>query len=42
MVFAAGFHLRRPGEGMNAGPNLILAALVGFVAVGRLVFAPYV
>ena len=42
MVFAAVFHLRRDGEGMNAGMNLVLAALVAFVAYGRLVLAPYV
>jgi hypothetical protein len=42
MVFAAGFHLRREGEGMNAAPNIILAVLAAFVAYGRLVLAPYV
>ncbi|MEA2608336.1 MAG: hypothetical protein QOJ75_579 [Chloroflexota bacterium] len=42
MVFAAAFHLRRDGEGMNAVMNLVLAALVAFVAYGRLVLAPYV
>jgi hypothetical protein len=42
MVFAAGFHLRREGEGRNAVMNLVLAAMVAFVAYGRLVVAPYV
>ena len=42
MVFAAGFHLRREGEGRNAVMNLVLAGLVAFVAYGRLVIAPYV
>jgi putative oxidoreductase len=42
MVLAAGFHLRRQGEGMNAAMNLVLAAVVAFVAYGRLVLAPYV
>ena len=42
VVFAAVFHLRRDGEGMNAAMNLILAALAAFVAYGRLVLAPYV
>lgn len=42
MVFAAVFHLRRAGEGMNAVMNVVLGALAGFVAYGRLVLAPYV
>jgi hypothetical protein len=41
VVFAAVFHLRRDGEGMNAVMNLV-AALAGFVAYGRLVLEPYV
>ncbi|HEY8635653.1 MAG TPA: DoxX family protein [Candidatus Limnocylindrales bacterium] len=42
MLFAAGFHIRREGEVRNAVMNLVLAALVAFVAYGRLVLAPYV
>jgi uncharacterized membrane protein YphA (DoxX/SURF4 family) len=42
VVFAAVFHVRREGEGMNAAMNLIIAALAAFVAYGRLVLAPYV
>ncbi|MEA2535233.1 MAG: hypothetical protein QOJ93_3044 [Actinomycetota bacterium] len=42
VVFAAVFHLRRVGEGMNAVTNLVLAALAAFVAYGRLVLEPYV
>jgi uncharacterized membrane protein len=42
VVFAAVFHLRRDGEGMNAAMNLVIAALAGFVAYGRLVLEPYV
>ena len=40
MVFAAMFHLRRDGEGMNVVANLILGSLGAFVAYGRLVLAP--
>jgi uncharacterized membrane protein len=42
MVLAAGFHLRRPGEASNAATNLVLGGLAAFVAIGRLVLAPYV
>jgi uncharacterized membrane protein len=42
MVFAAVFHLRRDGEAANAAFNLVLGALAGFVAYGRLALAPYV
>jgi uncharacterized membrane protein len=42
MVFAAGFHLRREGEGTRAVPNIILAVLAAVVVYGRLVLAPYV
>jgi uncharacterized membrane protein len=42
LVFAAVFHLRRSGEGMNAAMNVVLGALTAFVAYGRLVLAPYV
>ena len=42
MVFAAVFHLRRDGEGMNAAASLVLVALAAFVVYGRLVLAPYV
>jgi hypothetical protein len=41
-VFAAGFHLRREGEDRNAVMNVVLAALIAFVAYGRLIVAPYV
>jgi uncharacterized membrane protein len=42
MIFGAAFHLRRFGEGSNAASNLVLAALLAFVAIGRLVLAPYI
>jgi hypothetical protein len=42
MIFGAAFHLRRGGEGSNAASNLVLAALLAFVAIGRLVLAPYI
>ena len=42
MVLAAGFHLRRDGEGRNAATNLVLGGMAAFVAYGRLVLAPYV
>jgi uncharacterized membrane protein len=42
LLFAAVFHLRRDGEGVNAAMNLVLGALTAFVAYGRLVLAPYV
>jgi uncharacterized membrane protein len=36
MIFAAVFHLRRPGEGANAVFNLVLGAVAAFVAWGRI------
>ena len=41
MVFAAVFHLRRPGEAMNAIFNIILGAIAAFVAWGRFDALPF-
>jgi hypothetical protein len=40
MVFAAAFHLRRPGEGQNIVLNAILGAIAVLVAYGRLAVEP--
>jgi putative oxidoreductase len=40
MVFAAIFHLRRPGEMPNIAFNAVLGLIALFVAYGRLVLAP--
>ena len=36
MVLAAGFHVRRPGEGTNVVFNLVLGLVAAFVAWGRI------
>lgn len=40
MVFAAVFHLRRPGEAQNIVLNVILGVIAILVAYGRFVVAP--
>jgi uncharacterized membrane protein YphA (DoxX/SURF4 family) len=40
MLFAAVFHLRRPGEMPNAVFNIVLGFLALFVAYGRFVLQP--
>lgn len=41
MVFAAVFHLRRPGEQFNTVVNLVLGVLAAVVAYGRFVLVPF-
>ena len=40
MVFAAVFHARRPGEGLNIVNNAFLGIVAALVAYGRFVVAP--
>lgn len=40
MVFAAAFHLRRPGEASNVAFNVVLGLIAVFVALGRFVIVP--
>jgi uncharacterized membrane protein YphA (DoxX/SURF4 family) len=40
MVFAALFHLRRPGETSNVAFNIVLGLIAVFVALGRFVIVP--
>jgi putative oxidoreductase len=40
MIFAAIFHVRRPGEMRNIAFNLILGLIAAFVAYGRYVLEP--
>jgi hypothetical protein len=41
MLFAAIFHLRRPGEGPNVALNVGLGLIAALVAYGRFVVAPF-
>lgn len=41
MALAAIFHLRRPGETMNAIFNVVLGLVAAFVAYGRFVLEPF-